>query len=126
VITTNDESGLPWVQLRKIFKHRCQDGKETSLVVAQRFLWCVPKSPLDARVEAPHVKLADFDNCNKPFILIHPNEITHLVQLIQDKTAETREFTEGEYDCFWVNWWLSIGPHKYPLEHFDDMKKTIK
>jgi hypothetical protein len=108
---------LPWVKLCKIFKHTCDNGKETLWVLVQKFLWLEDNSPIDARVSAPHVVLADEENCNSPFLLLRPSEITHQVQLLVDEVL-----SDGT-KSYWINWWLSIGPHKYPFQHFDELQQ---
>ena len=88
-------------------------------ILARRFLWVEKQSPLDERVEAPHVLLVDEENCEKPFILLRPTEITHLVQLLE---AERKK--DGSY-WYWINWWLSIRPDRYPFNHFDKMQTMV-
>ena len=70
------------------------------------------KQKKNKRTWTPHVLLSD------DFVILLPSEITHLVQAIQD-------FTDEEQNTFWINWWLTFGKNKYPIDHFDTMFEKV-
>ena len=83
---------------------------ETYWILAQQFCW-TGDDWIDRRVWAPSITLADNTNSSNPFILIQPKHFSHLVQSIADYSRETQSY--------WINWWVTIGSHRYPMDHFD-------
>ncbi len=106
LLDTGDEP--PWARLMGIYVATVADVEYT-LARVKVFNLATRGQWIDTLTAAPHLTLEHVENSFVPATLIKQRILT---------CNDTRE---GYHNCLWVNWFLSWGPLKYPLKHFDEI-----
>jgi hypothetical protein len=113
VLVHNNHS-VPWVLLSKLFTHVADYGDTCAWALVQTYKWFDFQVPIDPNVVAPHIK----EEFSETFAVIPVTDIWQTVQLIPNGLNHSDR-------SFWVNWWITAGKSKYPIDHFDECMKNL-
>ena len=106
VLITSDAAGaLPWARAVAFYSIE-HAGQTTSLVMLQLYTLVEATKWIDSLTYAPHLRLT------QQFRLATASSIVQRIYTCPDTRVS---YTK----CVWVNWFLTWGPLKYPIEHRD-------
>ncbi len=107
-VLLNSTEVPPWARLTGLYVVTVDDVKY-ALARVKLFNLATPNRWIDTLTAAPHLTLTGAEHCFVPATLIRQRILT---------CKDTRD----DYsNCLWVNWFLTWGPLKYPLEHLDEI-----
>ncbi len=108
LLATSDEP--PWARLMGLYMATV-DNVDYTLARVKVFNMVTQNQWIDTLTAAPHLTLEGVQHSFVP------------ARLIKQRIMTCNDTREDYSNCLWVNWFLTWGPLKYPLEHFDEIWK---
>ena len=82
-------------------------------ILGKKFSWVEEMSKIDKLVNCPHL-VENFDNNSN--VILPISKLQCIVHLVPDFR---------NIGFYWINWWITCGNCKYPIEHFDKMYSLL-